>query len=172
MSISQNNLILKDDFNALFARIEAVRTRHVNAGASIANTYASSSVTLGATVKSSDVTTLNNALVNLSNSPWIDASFTSGITIPSVGSLIEASSIGNIESKITVVEGLATGFTSANSQGNFSSASREGDFGNFTSENREGNFSNFTSGTKTGHFTANFTSKSEGCFNSNDRLTK
>lgn len=159
MSISQNSKILKDDFNALFTRIEAVRTRHVSAGASIPNTYQSSSVTAGAQVKTTDVSTLNSALTNLSNSPWIDSSFTSGITIPSVGDLIQASSITTIEQKITTVEGLATGFTSAASKGNFTSAAREKDFSNFTSGTRA-NSSFFTN-----------SDKSEGCFNANAKCS-
>jgi len=171
MSISQGAKILKDDFNALFTRIEAVRTAHVSQGASIPATYQSSSVSAGASIKSSDVTTLNNALVNLSNSPWIDSSFTSGVTIPSVGTLIQASSISTIESKITTVEGITPGFTSAGAQGNFNSSSREGYFssaasrGNFTSDANKGNF---TSNASKGYF---LTAANDGCFATGTRYS-
>lgn len=124
------NKVLADDFNTLFTRIEAVRLNHYNSANvptanrnALVTTWSNTRMSVGSQATVQNVTDLRSAFENLSNSNFINTSFTSGITVPSVGDLLQASLVNTIDSKLTTVEGLRYSFSSF-----FTSASKERDF--------------------------------------------
>lgn len=119
------------NFNALFTRLEAVRaaqykradinsTQRRNISGAI-----SGPASRGSAVRPSTVQTLKDKLTLLANNgTGISSSFASNITVPSVGTLLRASTITAMETSVRNAEGVCANcsfFTSASSQGHFSS---------------------------------------------------
>ena len=165
-------------FNDLFAQLKKIRDEHAaradltSAQKTNLNAINPTNITVGETAKTSNtVSVVKNGLSTLaSNGTGISSSFSSSITIPSVGSLIYP--ISTAVDGLNAADGVCPNcshFTSAASQGNFSS-----NFGShFTSAASRGNFSsNFTSAASRGNFSSNFgshftTAASRGYFGSN-----
>ena len=101
------------DFNALFARLEAIRQQHYSASAqttagknALKNAFTTSVVATGDKELTSNVQQLKNDLSVLANSTWIDSTFAAKIVIPSSGDLIQAVNFNLWDSTISEVEGI------------------------------------------------------------------
>ena len=163
-------LVSKNEFNNLFKRLEAIRQIHYAANgltaaqkSALSTPYTTEVVSTGEKVVPNPVQTLKNDLSNLSNSPYLTSTFSSNISIPSVGDLLKAVDYNLYEQQVSNVENTCANcshFTSNAQNGNFTS--------NFTSNAQNGNFTsnfttaaakgNFASHAQMGHFTSNFTS--------------
>ena len=173
-------LVSKNEFNNLFKRLEAIRQIHYAANgltaaqkSALSTPYTTEVVSTGEKVVPNPVQTLKNDLSNLSNSPYLTSTFSSNISIPSVGDLLKAVDYNLYEQQVSNVENTCANcshFTSNAQNGNFTSNfTTAAQNGNFTSNAQNGNFtSNFTSNAQNGNFTSNFTSNAQnGNFTSN-----
>ena len=162
-------LVSKNEFNNLFKRLEAIRQIHYAANgltaaqkSALSTPYTTEVVSTGEKVVPNPVQTLKNDLSNLSNSPYLTSTFSSNISIPSVGDLLKAVDYNLYEQQVSNVENTCANcshFTSNAQNGNFTSNfTTAAQNGNFTSNAQNGNFtSNFTSNAQNGNFTSNFT---------------
>ena len=173
-------LVSKNEFNNLFKRLEAIRQIHYAANgltavqkSALSTPYITEVVSTGEKVVPNPVQTLKNDLLNLSNSPYLTSTFSSNISIPSVGDLLKAVDYNLYEQQVSNIEKACANcshFTSnaqnGNFTANFNSAAQNG---NFTSFSSQGNFTaNFNSAAQNGNFTSNFSSPaSKGVFTTN-----
>lgn len=190
-----NKKIEASDLNDLFAQLETIRQEHAAAGGlttdqsnALANPYNTTPAQHGMKPSTDIISELKSDVENIENSPYIGNTFSSQITIPSVGELLRLAFHSELGEIISNIDGCCPNcafFTSAASQGfftsNFTSVSSQGFFtsdfttssqkGNFTSASSKGFFSsdfasasqkgNFTSAASNGHFTSNFTTNSQ-----------
>lgn len=125
MAVSTGSTVLNSDMAALFARLEAIRVAH-NKRTDIADitTAISTPTAVGKTVKSSDVQAAKNAATTLENGISNMSGFASQISVPSVGSLLKASTLTTLGTVITGMESVCAnntvnGFNSHNSVNGF-----------------------------------------------------
>ena len=131
------------NFNALFAQLDKIRDEHA-ARADLStdqknnlNNINTTGAPVDELIKTDPLTTIKTGLSTLANNGTkINSSFSSNITIPTVGQLLQASTITNIQTQMDAADAVCANcshFTSAASQGNFGA--------NFTSAYGQGNFS-------------------------------
>lgn len=158
------DIISAADFNTYFTRLENVRQKQYNRAdlsstvrSSIRTAYQTNIAVKDNITKRSAVQQIQTDLDNLRNVPSISSSFTSSLTIPSVGELMKASKITLIETNVRAVENICANcafFTNSAREGDFSndgfftSAASNGNFSdcgsNFTTRGNENNYSNFS----------------------------
>ena len=165
-----NKKIEASDLNDLFAQLETIRQEHAAAGGlttdqsnALANPYNTTPAQHGMKPSTDIISELKSDVENIENSPYIGNTFSSQITIPSVGELLRLAFHSELGEIISNIDGCCPNcafFTSAASQGFFTS--------NFTSVSSQGFFtSNFTSVSSQGFFTSDFnTSSQKGNFTS------
>ena len=188
-----NKKIEASDLNDLFTQLETIRQEHAAAGGlttdqanALANPYNTTPAQHGMKPSTDIVSELKSDVENIENSPYIGNTFSSQITIPSVGELLRLAFHSELGEIISGIDGCCPNcafFTSAASQGfftsNFTSVSSQGFFtsdfttssqkGNFTSASSRGFFTtDFSSPANNGNFTANFSSPTnKGNFTAN-----
>ncbi len=105
MALSAGNTVLHTDMAALFTRLEAIRTAHnKRADMSDVTGTISSPTSVGKTVAASDVTAAKTAITKLENGIPNMSGFASQITIPTVGALLQASTLTKLNTVITNME--------------------------------------------------------------------
>jgi hypothetical protein len=105
MALSTGSTVLNSDMAALFTRLEAIRVAHnKRSDMSDITTAISTPTAVGKTVKSSDVQSAKNAATTLENGIPNMSGFASQISVPSVGSLLKASTLTALGTVITGME--------------------------------------------------------------------
>lgn len=146
MAISAGASVSASNFNALFTRLNTIRTNHLNkdgqnttANTSLRTAFSTRVAVAGNNPVPSNVQQIKNNLTTLADSEWLDTTFASRITIPTAGTLLRASDFNVFDRTITAVEAVCP---------NYSRYSRYSNYSNYR------NYTNYT----------NYSRYSRGCF--------
>lgn len=151
MANTAGDKVSASDFNALFTQLNQIRAEHYAradvTASNLSSTWTGPAV-VGATPKggdSGDVANLKNKLATLEAGVNNISGFSSKITIPSVGALLQASTISTIQSTLNTVDGICVNCTNNSTNSTNSTFGNDGNDGNNSNGNSVTCFSNWGS---------------------------
>lgn len=141
-NISAGASVSASNFNALFTRLNAIRTNHLNkdgqnstANSSLSTAFSTTVAVAGNKPVPDNVQQIKNNLTTLADSEWLDTTFASRITIPTAGTLLRASDFNVFDNTITAVEAICP---------NYSRYSRYSNYSNYRNYTNYTNYSNYS----------------------------
>lgn len=175
MATEKGYKIDANDINAIFDRLEELRAKHYARGdvnsSALATQFNTQPVQVSQKIADDFIELAKTYLSNLSNAGGISSNFSSNVTIPTVGSLLQATTFDVAENAVDDIEKnvcvncshFTAHFTSAASRSNFTTNASRSNFSDFDSAASRGNFSDFSSNFNTNANNGNFTgSQSSG----------
>lgn len=155
MANAKNDPVSASDFNTLFTRLEEIRQAQYNRADINSSQRANISETITGPAKQdvypqpSDIELAKTKLQLLANNgTGISSAFASNVRVPSVGDLLEATTLANLRTNIDASGAVCANcsfFTSASNQGNYSPNYSSNFRTNFGANHRSNFGSNFGS---------------------------
>ena len=175
MATEKGYKIDANDINAIFDRLEELRAKHYARGdvnsSAFATQFNTQPVQASQKIVGDFIDLAKTYLSNLSNAGGISSNFSSNITIPTVGSLLQATEFDIVENAVDDIEKnvcvncshFTAHFTSATNRSNFTAHFTA----HFTSAANRSNFTNFTSASSRSNFTSSASRGNFSDFSSN-----
>lgn len=163
MATEKGYKIDANDINAIFDRLEELRAKHYARGdvnsSALATQFNTQPVQVSQKIADDFIELAKTYLSNLSNAGGISSNFSSNVTIPTVGSLLQATTFDVVENAVDDIEKnvcvncshFTAHFTSETNRSNFTAHFTA----HFTSAANRTNFTHFSSATSRSNFTTN-----------------
>lgn len=146
-NIQSGSSVSASGFNNLFTRLDNIRKNHLNkdgqnstANSTFATAFNTSVAKVGEKPIPNNVQQIKNNLTTLAQSAWLDTTFASKITIPTVGSLLKATDFNVADNTITEVEGICPNYSQYSQYGQYGNYDQ---YGQYTNYGQYGQYTNY-----------------------------